>query len=207
MISRLNFQKNVGQTNDAIIREALVERLNKEYEKDPEYRIIPELGLWHGAARIDVAVVNGVLHGFEIKSDRDTLSRLPEQRGAYNSVFDKVTLVVGSKHFVDAFKIVPEWWGIETAHASKNGKIFFNTIREAQNNPAQDNVSIARLLWRHEALDLLESKGKASGVRSKSREVIYERVAESIELELLKQHVRNVLRSSREGWRSGVQLV
>lgn len=202
-----NIQKNVGQTNDTIIRKALVDRLNREYEAYSEYRIIPELGLWHGAARIDVAVVNGVLHGFEIKSDRDTLARLPEQRGAYNSVFDKVTLVVGSKHFVDAFKIIPEWWGVETAHASKDGTIFFNTIREAKNNPAQDNVSIARLLWRREALDLLESVGKADGVRSKSREVVYARVAESIELESLKQHVRNVLQGSREGWRSDVQLV
>lgn len=207
IMHRLNFQKNVGQTNDTVIRKALVERLTKEYEADLDYRIIPELGLWHGAARIDVAVVNGVLHGFEIKSDRDTLARLPEQRGVYNSVFDKVTLVVGSKHFVDAFKIVPEWWGIETAHSSKDGTIFFNTIREARNNPEQDNVSIARLLWKREALDLLESVGKADGVRSKSREVVYAKVAESIELESLKQHVRNVLRGSREGWRSGAQLV
>jgi len=203
----MNSQKIIEQTNDTIIRKALINRLKEEYKDEPNYRVISELGLWHGAARIDVVVVNGVLHGFEIKSDRDTLARLPEQREAYNSVFDKVTLVVGSKHFIDAFKIVPEWWGIETAHASEDGTIFFNTIREARNNPAQDNVSIARLLWKREALDLLESVGKADGVRSKPREVIYARVAESIELESLKQHVRNVLQSSREGWRSDVQLV
>lgn len=195
------------QTNDTVIRQALVSRLKEEYTTQPDYRVIPELGLWHGAARIDVAVVNGVLHGFEIKSDRDTLMRLPEQREAYNSVFDKVTLVVGSKHFVDAFKIIPDWWGVEIAHTDKNGAIFFNTIREAKNNPVQDNISIARLLWRHEALDLLESVGKADGIRSKPREVIYERIAESIELEPLKKHVRGVLQGSREGWRSDAQLV
>jgi hypothetical protein len=200
-------QKVMHQTNDTIIREVLVDQLRREYAANPEYRVIPELGLWHGAARIDVAVVNGVLHGFEIKSDRDTLARLPEQREAYNSVFDQVTLIVGSKHFVDAFKMVPEWWGIQTAHMSEDGSVFFNPIREAKNNPRQDNVSIARLLRRREALDLLEREGAADGVRSKSRDVIYQRIVESVELEELKTHVRGVLQGSRQDWRFGVQLV
>lgn len=200
-------QKSMNQTNDTIIREVLVERLRKEYEANPEYRVIPELGLWHGATRIDIAVVNGILHGFEIKSDRDTLARLPEQREAYNSVFDQVTLVVGRKHFVDAFKMVPEWWGIQTAHMSEDGSVFFNPIREPKNNPVQDSVSIARLLRRREALNLLESRGKADGIRSQSRDTIYERVVESIELEVLKDHVRSVLQGPRQDWRFGVQLV
>jgi hypothetical protein len=198
--------KTMIQTNDTIIREALMNRLSKEYAPYKDHRIIPELGLWHGASRIDIAVVNGVLHGFEIKSDRDTLIRLPEQMGAYNSVFDKVTLVVGSSHLIDAFKRVPEWWGIETAHISGDGFVFFNTIRDPRDNPEQDDISIARLLWRREALDLLESVGKADGVRSKSRDVVYVRVAESIESEALKKYVRNVLQSARPNWRSGVQL-
>jgi hypothetical protein len=151
-------------------------------------------------------VVNGILHGFEIKSDRDTLNRLPSQREAYNSVFDKVTLVVGAKHFVDAFKIVPNWWGIETAHLDENGSVFFNTIREAGENPKQDEISIARLLWKNEALDLLESEGKAEGVRSKPRELVYERVAETIEIDVLKKYVRNVLQGPRQNWRSDLQL-
>src|SRR3989344_5162103 len=148
------------QTNDAMIRETLINRLQREYATNSDYRIIPELGLWHGAARIDVAVVNGILHGFEIKSDRDTLARLPEQREAYNSVFDKVSLVVGSKHFVAAFKIVPEWWGIETVRVSEGGSLLFNQIREPKYNTEQDDISIARLLRRNEALDLLDRAGK-----------------------------------------------
>jgi hypothetical protein len=198
--------KKTAQTNDTIIREALVKQLENEYASNPEYRVIPELGLWHGASRVDVAVVNGILHGFEIKSDRDTLNRLPSQREAYNSVFDKVTLVVGAKHFVDAFKIVPNWWGIETAHLDENGFVFFNTIREPGENPKQDEISIARLLWKNEALDLLESEGKAEGVRSKPRELVYTRVAETIEIEVLKKYVRNVLQSPRQDWRPDLQL-
>src|SRR5258706_11027427 len=94
------------QTTDALIRKALLVRLSHQYPST-KYRIVPELGLWHGAARIDIAVVNGILHGFEIKSDRDTLSRLDVQMPAYNSVFDKVTLVVGRTHLVQAFQTIP----------------------------------------------------------------------------------------------------
>lgn len=190
------------QTNDTNIREALFNWLKVEFTAYPEYKIIPELGLWHGAARVDIAVINGVLHGYEIKSDSDTLLRLPEQMQAYNAIFDKVTLVVGSKHFVDAFKMVPDWWGIQTARIANDDSIYFNTIREPKYNPKQDNISIARLLWKREALNILESLGKADGVRSKPREFIYERLVECLEFKSLKTQVWNVLQSPRSGWRS-----
>lgn len=197
---------NAVATSDASIRVVLRESLRDNYRDDPETAIFEELGVAHGAARIDIAVVNGIMHGYEVKSDLDTLRRLPEQMEMYNSVFDKVTLVVGSTHLVNAFKKIPEWWGVETARIDENGSVFFNKIREPHNNPQQHKVSIARLLWRHEALGILEKIGKADGVRSKPREVIYERLAESLGLEPLKKYVRGVLQHPRQDWRSGVQL-
>ena len=193
-------------TNDTIIREALIKRLNKEY-LGTTYRIIPELGVQHGAARIDVAVVNGILHGYEIKSDKDTLTRLHEQVRIYSPVFDKMTLVVGEKHLYEAIHAVPDWWGIEVAKMRDDQSVIFQTIRNDQENPRQDGVSIARLLWRHEALDLLEQAGKARGVRSKPRGVIYEKLADSLEPDALKEHVRTILQTSRGGWRPDAQLV
>ncbi|MCX6702442.1 MAG: sce7726 family protein [Candidatus Wolfebacteria bacterium] len=198
--------KNILSTNDLIIRSALKEVLKKKHAKDKELRIIDELGVQHGSVRIDIAVINGIMHGYEIKSDRDTLERLPEQVQAYNAIFDQVTLILGSKHLIDAFKMIPDWWGVETAHVSDDGVVFFNLIRKAKDNPAQHAVSIARLLWRQEALDKLESLGKAEGIRSKPREVVYQRLAGSIELKMLKKHVRSVLLSSRQNWRTDVQL-
>lgn len=192
------------QTSDALIRKALLTRLRKQYPSD-KYRIVPELGLWHGTARIDVAVVNGIMHGYEIKSDRDTLIRLENQIHAYGAVFDRVTLVVGRSHMVDAFKQAPVWWGIETVGMNAGGEIVFNTIREPEDNPHQDILSIARLLWRSEALGLLENVGKADGVRSKPRDAVYERLLSSVEPGVLKEHVRNVLQYSRQAWRSDVQ--
>lgn len=198
---------NAVATSDASIRVVLRESLMDNYRDDPETAIFEELGVAHGAARVDIAVVNGIMHGYEVKSDLDTLRRLPEQMEMYNSVFDKVTLVVGSTHLIAAFREIPEWWGVETARVDENGSVFFNKIREPHNNPQQQKISIARLLWRHEALEKLKELGKADGVRSKPREAIYERLAESLELEPLKKYVRSVLQYSRQDWRSGARLV
>lgn len=192
-------------TNDTVIREALKLHLNNLHAGNPKLRIIEELGVEHGAARMDVAVINGVLHGYEIKSDRDTLLRLPEQMGIYNSVFDQITLVVGKSHLHDAINLVPDWWGVMIAKINSNDSVVFNEIREAKNNVGQSSVSVARLLWRNEALELLEKVGEANGVRSKPRNLIYEKLSRVFEQELLEEKVRDVL-CFREAWRSDALL-
>lgn len=196
----------MNSTNDAIIRHALREKLTALHSNDPRLRIIDEMGIKHGAARIDMAVINGVLHGYEIKSDRDTLLRLPEQMNVYNSVFDQVTLVVGKSHLFDAINIVPDWWGIEIAKIDHNDVVIFSCIRKAQDNPMQDSISIARLLWREEALEILESRGEATGLRSKPRRLIYEKLACVLDKNTLSEKVRGVL-FSRPDWRLDAPLV
>lgn len=193
-------------TNDKIIRIGLEKNL-KEYYSEYPLRIIPEFGVRHGSARIDIAVINGLIHGYEIKSDRDTLQRLPRQMPIYNSVFDQVTLVVGKNHLYEAVKIVPDWWGIQIAKIlNPDNAVSFSNIREAEANPDQDNVAIARLLWREEALGILEEIGQADGVRSKPRSAVYERLVEVLDSHVLKTKVREHL-CSRINWRSDAQLV
>lgn len=196
-------------TNDKSIRAALGKVLEKDLEK---YRseghnaeIFEELGVRHGVARIDMAIVNGIMHGYEIKSDRDTLERLPEQIKEFSSVFDKLTLVVGKKHLYHAIHMVPEWWGVMLAKFDNDNNVIFQTIREPENNTEQVEVSIARLLWREEALEILEERNSAKGMRSKPREFIYERLANVLDPTDLKERV-NALLVSREGWRSDSQL-
>lgn len=198
-------------TNDKIIRVALRTVLQaelKEYklEKKLPAEIFEELGVSHGTARIDLAVINGVMHGYEIKSDRDTLDRLPEQMKEYNDVFDKMTLVVGKKHLYHAINIIPEWWGVTLAKNDTDGVVVFQEIRACRSNQQQMGVSIARLLWRREALQILEEKNTAKGFRSKTRSVIYDKLSEVVETEALKGYVRNVLLISRKDWRSDVRL-
>lgn len=191
--------------NDPQLRSALKGKVLSRYANDPNTRILDELGLRHGVARIDIAVVNGRLHGFELKSDCDTLKRLPHQIQIFSSVLDKVTLVVGSRHAKEAERMVPEWWGIKVATVGVRGGFDFADIRRAAKNPLQDTMAVCRLLWREEALSLLDELGQARPLRHKPRAQIYARLAEVAGLELVLERVRRQLKS-RIDWRSDSQL-
>ena len=170
--------------------------------KDPTTLVIDELGLRHGAARIDIAVVNGDLHGYELKSDQDNLKRLVRQAGVYNSVLDRITLVVTEHHFTQATQMIPSWWDVLLAENSHEGDITFRIIRRGSMNPNISALAVAKLLWRDEALHLLEVHGGADGVRSKPRRFIYGRLVEVLDLPHLRASVRDRLRA-RKDWRFG----
>ncbi len=193
-------------TNDSVIRSALKKELTKIHQDDIELAIIEELGVGHGRARIDIVVVNGIMHGYEIKSDLDTLERLHEQMIEFNNVFDKLTLVVGKRHLYEAINLIPDWWGLIVAKIGADNEVIFHLIREAESNRKQIEISIARLLWREEALQLLEEWNEATGVRSKPRKFIYERLIDTLDSETLKQRVGMQL-ISRVGWRSDEPLM
>ena len=192
--------KNFQFTNDKLIRTALKGKLETEHKNDSRLKIIEELGVSHGIARVDIAVVNGMIHGYEIKSDLDTLQRLPEQMNVYNSVFTRMTLIVGKSHLYEATNIVPDWWGITVAKIDSSNSVIFNPIRKAGKNLHQDSVSMARLLWKDEALKLLEKEGEAVGLRSKPRCDIYEKLAVIFDKTALENKVREAI-FSREDWR------
>ncbi len=188
--------------NDYQIRTALKHKTFVRYNNDPETLILDELGLRHGAARIDIAVLNGRLHGFEIKSDRDTLKRLPGQAAIFNSVLDRITLVVTHRYAYEAMRIVPDWWGIKLAEKGPRGAIHFVSLRRPRNNPSPDIAAVAKLLWRDEALSLLEEIGAAKGVRSKPRAVLYARLIEVADPDFVHSRVLRQLKD-RKDWRSG----
>jgi len=197
---------NKISTNDIIIRSALKKLLTNRHAQDKKVRIIEELGVQHGTARVDIAVVNGIMHGYEIKSDQDTLQRLPRQMEVFNSVFNKITLVVGKNHLYQAINIVPEWWGIMVAKSNNNGSVIFNLIRGEEFNKNQDSVSIARLLWREEALRILEKNKGADGFYSKTRDFIYKKLASVLDQEALSEEVREKL-FLRADWRPDAPLI
>ena len=63
-------------TKDLDIRSALHAKRLRRLKAKPDTLVIDELGLAHASSRIDVAVINGCIHGYEIKSAKDTLDRL-----------------------------------------------------------------------------------------------------------------------------------
>jgi hypothetical protein len=186
--------------NDAKIRMATKQALLAQHMGDAETVIFEELGIQHGHSRIDLAVVNGELHGFELKSDKDSLARLPEQVESYGRVFDRVTLVVGERHLLHALDIVPHWWGIKVAR-TELGRLKLSDLKHAMSNPSRDPASVVALLWREEALSFLEELGSAEGLRSKPRRDIYSRLLAETDLDILCRRVRTCLRQ-RTNWRS-----
>jgi hypothetical protein len=185
---------------DADVRTQLLKSLREQCPNNPPTRIIQELGVSQGSARIDLAVVNGRLDGFEIKSERDTLERLPEQVRLYSKVFDRLTLVVGRSHLNAAVAIIPEWWGIVAADPASDGPDLIE-VRPGTQNPELDPLALVELLWRDEALAVLEQMGVAQGLRSKPRAVIWRRLASLLPLDDLRSLVRERL-TSRAVWRA-----
>jgi hypothetical protein len=186
--------------NDQQLRRALKSKVLARHAKDPDTRIVDELGLRHGVARVDIAVINGIIHGYELKSDKDNLKRLPHQIAIYSSVLDKVTLVVGSRHADDAMKLVPDWWGIKIAKVGSRGAFEFESYRTARANPSVDPLSVCKLLWRDEALTLLAELGEAERVRYKARALVYAQLVKVADLESIQERVRRQLKS-RTTWR------
>ncbi len=68
-----------------------------------------------------------------------------------------------------------------------------------------DSLAVAKLLWRDEALSLLTEMGKESGVRSKPRAFIYERLAAVADLSVIRQRVCRQMKC-RQKWLAPVFL-
>jgi hypothetical protein len=184
---------------DIDIRRALYVEMDRCHGSDPYTRVLDELGLCQGEARVDLAVVNGSVHGYEIKSEHDTLARLPSQTGIYNRALDLVTIVTAREHTKKARAVVPKWWGMWSA-AEKHGKVQFRQLRRAKTNPMLDPFAVAQLLWRDEALDALRERGLEKGLLRKPRVALWERLAAEVPVDELRCIVRERLKH-RDDWR------
>ncbi|MFK4788233.1 sce7726 family protein [Microbacterium sp. ZW T5_56] len=161
-------------------------------------RIVDELGI-AGTVRVDTAVFNGSFSGYEIKSAADTLRRLPKQVELYSAVLDYAYLVVASNHVKQAREFLPTWWGIIEA-VPAGDKVDLRHRRKARWNTQVDAFTLCTLLWRDEVLEELEARGWAAGVRSKSKVILWERLAAQLDLDELRTVVRERVKV-RESWR------
>lgn len=185
---------------DKDIRAALWALLDEEHADDPDTLVLDELGICQGETRADVAVVNGSLAAFEIKSDRDTLTRLPGQIEAYQRVFDIVTVIVGGRYVERITGAIPGTWGVIQA-VPELQFVELKPLREPTKNEGVDSLSVTQLLWRDEALTLLEERGLAQGLRSKPRRLLWEAIVDQLSPEEVSEAVRAQLKA-RKDWRS-----
>jgi len=143
--------KEPAQLKDSDIRGPLHIWLEQQHVCDVDTNIIHELPIPRPSARVDIALVNGELCGFEIKSDVDTLCRLPRQIASFSSVFDRVSIVTTSRHLKSVRHIVPKWWGI--CLANKDGT--FSVRRKGSYNRNLNTENLLYLLSKNELSNVI----------------------------------------------------
>ncbi|QDZ14020.1 sce7726 family protein [Humibacter ginsenosidimutans] len=149
--------------------------------------------------RIDLALIGDRLSGFELKSDLDTLHRLPRQMATYGEVFDFCTLVVTQRHLPKARELLLPGWGLAVVKYGTEG-LSYRQLRRPRPMKTVRKQALAQLLWRDEALHALDALDAAAGVRSKPRDVLWQRLCDVTELDQLRAIVTNAL-TARQGWR------
>jgi len=70
-----------------------------------------------GGCKADVVILNGTATADEMKSERDSLTRLEKQVKAYMKVFANTNVIVGENHLKDVLSSVPEEVGIQRLSA------------------------------------------------------------------------------------------
>lgn len=114
--------------DDTLIRTALRDKLHQQYGVGYTF---DEVGMVYRNVRLDILQFqNGLICGYEIKSDADDLKRLPNQVASYPYLTDLNYLVVGDVLYDQAIKLLPDNWGIMRARLVNN-QVVLTTERVA----------------------------------------------------------------------------
>ena len=106
----------VKQHSDKDIRDHLKAHFKKYSPGMPVFEEVSIPGVYPrtGVVMDIVCITAAANHiwGIEIKSDKDTLKRLPAQIAAYNRICDACFLITTMKHRYEALKCLPSWWNL-----------------------------------------------------------------------------------------------
>jgi len=177
----------ITKISDKDIRKPLLKHL---YSNN-NIKTIEELDV--NGAIVDIATIDeDYFCGYEIKSDKDTLRRLPMQMQIYNYVFDKITIVVGKSKLLKAIYIVPDFWGIILAK-KENNNINLMQIRFPELNTNININWLSKKLWKIDMVSILKKKNLYKGRSNYCRNDLLKIIVENISTRELKSYIRNVL--------------
>lgn len=190
----INSEKSLSPVD---IRVALRYWVESRFEISQNDLLIDELGFSNkdpnssvdSTFRADLALANGRLVGFEIKSEKDTLKRWTSQMKAYLNVFDEVWLCVHGKHLESALTITPKHIGIIVVDNFES----LTLVRIANNHSINNAYDLSGLLWKDELIDLAkqhEVKIKSRTTKNEMREIL----ADSLDIKLIRSFVLQQLK-------------
>ena len=185
-----------GNLHDADIRPALLQALAQRYSAC-DALVINELNIAMGFSKLDVAVLNGHLDGYEIKSDRDSLVRLPRQMREYEQICDQLTIVTTQRYCASVEAILPDWCGIIIAAVS-DGWLGLRMYRKPTQSPSWDVLALMLLLWQNETINFAHSFGFRAP-RNMAKGLIHSQLARRIPHDVLREGVLHRLRQ-RTQW-------
>ena len=113
--------------NEAEIRQGLIERLRRQAQ-GASATYISELCIDRFDRRADLVQVGTRLAAFEIKGDRDRLTRLPGQLESYCRLFERVTVVCTQRHLAAVQSLTPAEVGLWTVDAAQG----FDEVRPSR---------------------------------------------------------------------------
>ena len=156
-------------------------------------RFFEEFCFGHKTRADALLVTESEMIGFEFKSDKDNLNRLPHQIHDYERFCDRNYLVTGQKFREKAPEAIPEHWGIYCVYLDDTENIQLECLRKAQPNSKRMRLhNQLRLLWRSELIPIIR-KYKLGGVTAKNKLELVRTMEHNLTKEVLKQELLEAL--------------
>lgn len=146
--------KRAGSRDDYVYRSALTQKILLGRHSLRTASLLSEFRA--GKSKADLVILNGTAAAYEIKSERDSLSRLANQIQNYKKVFSVVNIIANDRHIKHILTSVPEDVGV--LHLNRRYQI--TVEREAVDSPeCVCPVAIFESLRLREAQEVLKRLG------------------------------------------------
>ncbi|TDR32155.1 sce7726 family protein [Hydromonas duriensis] len=167
--------------NENEIREILISFLSKKYSDEADVAFIKELFIEQFKQRADLVLANGKLVTYEIKSELDSLNRLPAQLESYTKHFEETIVVCAEKHVEKVKEII----GLEVGLWAVNIKGEFKAIQKPK------KIKITKLSWlSHLPVDELRVLLKQySFTRSGNRDTLTQTIVQKLSCNQVREYV------------------
>lgn len=143
-----------GYRDEYVYRSAITQKLLLGRHSLRTAAVVHEMRA--GSSKADVVVLNGTSTAYEIKSERDSLARLPSQLASYRRVFASVNVVTSSRQSREILSVIPDDVGLLVLSDTYTIQV----VRQAPVLPQRTSpLEILRALRAGEAAAILHGLG------------------------------------------------
>ena len=178
----------MGKIKDIDIRKEFIKR-NLDFFKSTTF--VNEMGV-NSKNIVDVAALDfnkNIFYGFEIKSEADSLKRLPKQLSTYSTFFNIVYVVAHEKHTESILQFLDtQTFTHDMGYIEVSSNLDFTEIRKAKFRKPRFDTFLKNLDLEELSI-LCESKGQYLGWESKS--MLVDKIKRSTSLDEIYEHIHN----------------